>query len=560
MSKSSVSSESSDSPNSSIAPVSVTKRSASSDEARRVNLEGIDIESLLPFTRLFSSFRMAMQPGKLLLAFVMIVLVYMGGRTLDWVFAGMGSVAYPGEISQYARLDAEAFDQWLEDRPTWTQDQLDRQMRWLPKEVSGDADAGADGADDDLMTLFDDAIERIDGHFVAEHADLKNNANPDLKPGVLDQRLASIRRDRAHKVATLLDMRPRGIFASALDYKMDCLDRLMRAVVSFDLGLGNSGAGVGGRAGETVGGKVGGVGGNMGGVVGALRDLMVTLPGWLMRAHPVYWMCYLLMAVIIYPIFCGALARMAAVNASLNQSIGAFTALKFSVSKYVSFVMTPMVPAVLAGLVLLVLWLGGLVFFNLMVLDVVGGLLFFGAIGLGLFATMTLILLVTGGGMMYPALAVEGTDAFDVVSRVYNYVLFRPWRWLFYTAVGLGYGVVVYLVLAGIVNVSLSITQGVVAAGVGDAAIGAVNRFDLIMPGDTAALLSEGVDETVWLSWTGSLASMAVRMWMYALVALLWAFAVSFYFCAHTWIYLLLRRVSDGTEFDDIAVTSGSAH
>jgi hypothetical protein len=41
-------------------------------------------------------------------------------------------------------------------------------------------------------------------------------------------------------------------------------------------------------------------------------------------------------------------------------------------------------------------------------------------------------------------------------------------------------------------------------------------------------------------------------VWLKLLIALLPAFTVSYYFCAYTWMYLLLRRAADGTEFDDL--------
>ena len=60
---------------------------------------------------------------------------------------------------------------------------------------------------------------------------------------------------------------------------------------------------------------------------------------------------------------------------------------------------------------------------------------------------MTLVLLGTVGGfnLMYPTIAVEGSDSFDAISRTFSYVYARPWRMLFYTLVAIVYGALCYL-------------------------------------------------------------------------------------------------------------------
>ena len=73
------------------------------------------------------------------------------------------------------------------------------------------------------------------------------------------------------------------------------------------------------------------------------------------------------------------------------------------------------------------------------------GLLFFLALAASL--VMTLLVLGTVGGfdLMYPTIAVEGSDSFDAISRSFSYVYARPWRMLWYTAVAVIYGAATYL-------------------------------------------------------------------------------------------------------------------
>ena len=56
------------------------------DAAHRVRLEGVDFGEALPFVRLAESFRMALQPTKLFIALMMVLLVYFGGVTLDFMW------------------------------------------------------------------------------------------------------------------------------------------------------------------------------------------------------------------------------------------------------------------------------------------------------------------------------------------------------------------------------------------------------------------------------------------------------------------------------------------
>ena len=56
------------------------------------------------------------------------------------------------------------------------------------------------------------------------------------------------------------------------------------------------------------------------------------------------------------------------------------------------------------------------------------------------------------------------------------------------------------------------------------------------------------------LSASESLASFLIAIWVFLLVGLVIAFAISFFFCGYTLIYLLMRRSVDATELDDVYV------
>ena len=60
---------------------------------------------------------------------------------------------------------------------------------------------------------------------------------------------------------------------------------------------------------------------------------------------------------------------------------------------------------------------------------------------------MTLVALGTAGGfnLMYPTIAVEGSDSFDAISRSFSYIYARPWRMIWYTMVAIVYGALTFL-------------------------------------------------------------------------------------------------------------------
>jgi hypothetical protein len=135
---------------------------------------------------------------------------------------------------------------------------------------------------------------------------------------------------------------------------------------------------------------------------------------------------------------------------------------------------------------------------------------------------------------------------------VYNYILGRPWRYLFYTAVMLVYGAITYLFFGLVLFAALAITHWAVGLWVGGSVAGGLSRFESIVPRPEFGELIQPLPTVEQRSGSAGVAAWIVMVWVRLLVALLPAFATSYYFSAHTWIYLLLRRAADGTAFDDV--------
>lgn len=148
--------------------------------------------------------------------------------------------------------------------------------------------------------------------------------------------------------------------------------------------------------------------------------------------------------LLVWGLFGGAIARIAAYEIARDgERIETAKALRFSWSKFSSFFMAPMICV-----------LGFLFFF---LCNVIGGmltkgldlLLIGGPIGaillpLALLSGFIMILIaigsMVGAPLFFPAVAAEGTDSFDAMSRGFSYVYSRPWHFAWYQFVAAAYG------------------------------------------------------------------------------------------------------------------------
>src|SRR5262245_1789551 len=81
-----------------------------SDDIRRVRIEEVDWRSLLSWVRIFDSFRLAIRPSRLLLALLMVMLLYFGGRRLDAMWTSRASEGR-GIFATALEREVNAFEQ-----------------------------------------------------------------------------------------------------------------------------------------------------------------------------------------------------------------------------------------------------------------------------------------------------------------------------------------------------------------------------------------------------------------------------------------------------------------
>jgi hypothetical protein len=159
--------------------------------------------------------------------------------------------------------------------------------------------------------------------------------------------------------------------------------------------------------------------------------------------------------------------------------------------------------------------------------------------------------------MLYPTIAVEGSDTFDAFSRSYSYVYGRPWRMIFYTLVAAIYGtlcfVFVKLAASLIFHAASSITGKTM--NLADAAYAApLGKLQAIWFNPSFSGPFFGHFYQFPLSVSEKIAGFFIAIWVFLLVGMVVAFAISFFFSGYTMIYLLLRRAVDSTELDEVYV------
>ena len=273
-------------------------------------------------------------------------------------------------------------------------------------------------------------------------------------------------------------------------------------------------------------------------------------PGWLWGQHWFFALLFTAWFLLIWSVFGGAIARIAAVHVARDEKLSVRQSVRFSSGKALSFLFAPLIPLLIILGIGAVLALAGFVLFHIPIVGpIVAGLFFILALLGGL--VMALVLLGTLGGfnLMYPTIAAEGSDSFDAISRSFSYVFARPWRMLWYTIVTLVYGGICYLFVRFFIFLILYLTQFFVGWWL---------TSDQTKPYYPLMFPPPSMDQLAYhpgfegLKWSEDIAAFCIAVWNYLLISLLGAFAISFYFSSSTIMYFLMRREVDATELEDV--------
>ncbi|HEV8062426.1 MAG TPA: hypothetical protein VGP68_21280 [Gemmataceae bacterium] len=283
-----------------------------------------------------------------------------------------------------------------------------------------------------------------------------------------------------------------------------------------------------------------------------------------------YFLLVILWTVATWAIFGGAITRMAAVSFARNESVGITTALRYTISRWKTYLLASSGPLLLiAGLFLVLVLLVGLVNLVPLVGDFWAALMWPVVIILGVVIAIAMIGLI-GWPMIHATLAAQGTDSFDAMGRCYSYVIQDAWNYLWYVLVAVVYGAVVVFFVGLVGSLAVYLGKWGVASMPGTTrfnrdpsylCVYAPRSFgwrELLLNGSPVVAgkekwsqsdVNDYVDTFHWWNYVGAF---FVSMWLYLFFLMIIGFGYSYFWCASTIIYFLMRCKVDDIELDEV--------
>lgn len=582
-------------------------------------IRAISWSSTLGFVRLFRSFTMALAPMRLSVCLAGLIAMYVAGRTLDGLWTALsadnGAIRAldagheVSEVSAFSSMSAADFDSWRKATTTarhaaelaavmqFTDAKTEKDARERLADSSAVTLIAAGGADqldaatalvqerrtaalsaiqtDTSMTATQraerksalmrasdclrfalagvDAASRFSLEERARAAETLIAADAQLSAAQRADALAKITAAAARqmRIAELRRFAPRGPFMALLQHEVQCLAGCVEGMFAARLGV--DGAAHSGRPSM------------LGSIFSAANGVI-----WLITQRPFFTLFFGVVFFCIYAFFGGALARMIAIEAARAEYVSLGSAFRFAREKFRDFLMIPLILAGAALLLWLVPAIGAILGAIPWIGPTITGVLFFIGLIMGVALSLWLVASALGFPLMWPTIAVEGSDSFDAMSRGISYVGQRCWLSVFYYFITIAYGGLCFVLVRVIAMVGLKVAHSSALAGMSmfgwwsSSLTDTVARMDAIwhMPAwaDLTLLPSVtgapfwGVFATAPLSGSEWLAAWFFRIWIYMLVGAVGAFVLNFWLSSCTQMYYLLRRDVDATDFTEIFI------
>lgn len=276
-----------------------------------------------------------------------------------------------------------------------------------------------------------------------------------------------------------------------------------------------------------------------------------TAVGWALKYHLVYCLVFAVIKLAVISVVGGALCRIAALQFAQGERPGLTEAIRFSVRRFTSFFPAPLAPIGIMsfmGLFIFLLGLAGNIPHVGELIVVLGMPL---ALINGALIAVTLIGSVVGFGLMFPAVAYDGSDCFDSISRSLSYVYAQPSRMGCYYIIAAIYGAIWYVVVRFFAFLMLLVTHCFLQIAIWTDSSTGVDKLTAIWPKPEFMNLL-GSPEDLALTGTEAVAAFVIRLFVLIVLGLLISFIISFYFSANTIIYSLMRKRVDNTALDDV--------
>jgi len=272
-----------------------------------------------------------------------------------------------------------------------------------------------------------------------------------------------------------------------------------------------------------------------------------------LAAHPAYAVIFLGLSLIVWGYLCGAICRSMAIEYGRSIRIDLAEALRYAREHlFTAFIRAPLLPVLFILLICLLLMVGGILLSIPWLGDLLGGLLFFVPVIMGLLATYVLLAGLVGGALFWPATATDGYTGMECVSHCIGYVQQRPIKTIWHLLVSLALISLVLWALSWFIWGGFNATHEFLGVGAG----WVTERTAEI---DETRVTGSKVD-AVWSldgphEWFGpgrydlKLHDHPLRWlvgaWVYLFWGVVWAYAVNVWLGACTIIYFHLRSDID---------------
>ncbi|HTV48772.1 MAG TPA: hypothetical protein VMG59_10055 [Phycisphaerae bacterium] len=542
-------------------------------------LRRVDFRSIFDFSRIFRAFRLSIEPPCLITALLAILVIYTSGRTLDLFW---GEQVLPGEIDEFHSPIPGNYQQIVFDDKINRQSSLYQLLMVNCPNTSADVlNAWSQSPETSYNVLRQAYEDKFHQAIAAEEFNYHSGQ-------VSNSDLLDFRRQQADQL--LDDMQElrstvgSGVFDAGLHYELDQFHALVDDTFSLVQSKPVSNSDLDSDAESPRSISLNLLPENSdevwrsSSITGCLANMFITAPTWLLTGappmlrfpadssvHVFFRRCVYLLSVVLFllmTIACiaitGAVVCRHVALRIADKDTNIISTFRFALRWFGTFIKAPLLPFLTilgTGLFLMVLGLAGAVPFIGEIFVGVGFIIFLvgGAI------IMLMVLGAIGGfSLIYPSVAVEGSDSFDAISRSFSYVYARPWRLLLYGIVALVYGMLTWLFLSFALYVMLAMTHlflgwGMNFFGIVNGRYSGSGKLDTLWAAPTFDQLVGPIN---WwaMNWSESIGAMALYFWLFLVVSLLGAYMIAYFFSSSTIIYLLLRRHVDGQPMDEVYI------
>jgi hypothetical protein len=278
--------------------------------------------------------------------------------------------------------------------------------------------------------------------------------------------------------------------------------------------------------------------------------------------------------LLVWGIVGGAITRIAALKFTRDEAPGLLTAVKHAARKLPSYSLPPLVALLWAAVFAIQLVIVGAAM-RVDFLALVAAILWPLVLLLGLLMSILLLGLLAGWPMMWATVSVEGTDAFDALSRSFAYTYHRPLRLLWYVLFAMLLAIISMFVVKLFAASAIALSDWSIDWGLDEPTMQAVVVPDdptyresvmeppaqpVVTPAPGPVLAPPAEADVPVPAEAAPMSSMqrgarrTINFWKNVVAALAAGYQAGFLWVAAVGVYLLMRRDIDGVQLNEVYV------